>query len=123
MGYDRYEGTAAWHVLADLYAVLRLYINYFQPSLKLLSKQRDGSKVTKKYDKARTPCQRLLYSKHLSEAAKTKLKQEYNRLDPVSLLKQVSHCQEIFWQYAWSKQNSQVKLAAIDTTSALCQDA
>jgi len=121
VGYDRYEGTAAWHALADLYAVLRLYVNYFQPSLKLLSKQRDGSKVTKKYDKAQTPCQRLLNSEHLSEAQKTKLGQAYNRLDPISLLKRLSHCQAIFWQYAWSKQSSQVESTPTDIINATAQ--
>ncbi|NDA64655.1 MAG: transposase, partial [Chitinophagia bacterium] len=55
VGYDRYEGLDAYNALSELYAILRLYINFFQPSLKLLSKKRDGAKVTKKYDKAKTP--------------------------------------------------------------------
>jgi len=100
---------------------LRLYVNYFQPSLKLLSKQRDGSKVTKKYDKAQTPCQRLLHSEHLSEAQKIKLGQAYNRLDPISLLKRLNHCQAIFWQYAWSKQSSQVESTPTDIINATAQ--
>jgi len=103
VGYDRYEGKEAWHALADLYAVLRLYVNYFQPSLKLLSKQRDGSKVTKKYDKAKTPCQRVLNSSCLSEETKKVVKSEYEKLDPVDLLKKLSQCQENFWQHAWGK--------------------
>jgi len=122
VGYDRYEGIDAWHALADLYAVLRLYVNYFQPSLKLLSKKRDGSKVTKKYDKAQTPCQRLLSSEHISEAIKTKLKQEYEHLDPINLLKQISNYQEKFWQYAWSRQISQAKPAQIDTMNIADQN-
>src|SRR6185369_2792369 len=42
VGYDRYEGTAACKQLATLYGILRLYINFFQPSMKLLTKQRNG---------------------------------------------------------------------------------
>lgn len=122
VGYDRYEGIDAWHALADLYAVLRLYVNYFQPSLKLLSKKRDGSKVTKKYDKAQTPCQRLLSSEHISEAIKAKLKQEYERLDPINLLKQIRNYQEKFWQYAWSRQISQAKPAQTDTMNIVDQN-
>jgi hypothetical protein len=44
IGYELYEDENAWHALAKLYSALSLYINYFQPSLKLLSKKRDGSK-------------------------------------------------------------------------------
>ena len=37
VGYDRYEGPNAWRALAALYRVLRLYVNFFQPSMKLVS--------------------------------------------------------------------------------------
>lgn len=106
VGYDRYEGTEAWHALADLYAVLRLYVNFFQPSLKLESKTRNGAKTIKKYDKAQTPCQRLLNSGYISEDVKNKLKKDYKRLDPVDLLERIKKHQEIFWKLAWAKQNA-----------------
>ncbi|HZC02612.1 MAG TPA: transposase, partial [Gammaproteobacteria bacterium] len=62
VGYDRYEGLDACTLLAALYAVLRRYINYFQPSMKLVHKVRTGARVTKTYDRAQTPCERLLAS-------------------------------------------------------------
>jgi hypothetical protein len=37
VGYDRFEGREAWEALAKLYCVLRKYVNFFQPSLKLLA--------------------------------------------------------------------------------------
>jgi hypothetical protein len=92
--------------IVDLYAVLRLYVNYFQPSLKLLSKTRDGSKVTKKYDKAQTPCQRLLSSESVFQECKNKLKLEYESLDPVYLLDRLKKCQTTFWKHAWSMQKN-----------------
>jgi len=49
VGYGRLSGMAATGALARLYAVSRLYINYFQPSFKLKSKQRDGARVLKHY--------------------------------------------------------------------------
>lgn len=55
VGYDRYEGKDAWRSLPALFRVLRLCVNFFQPSMKLASKERDGSKVTKRYDDAQTP--------------------------------------------------------------------
>ncbi len=60
IGYDRYEGRKAWDTLCKLYRQLRLYVNFFQPSLKLLEKHRKGAKVTRHYEPARTPYQRVL---------------------------------------------------------------
>ena len=103
IGYDRYEGINAYNALSVLYATLRLYVNFFQPSLKLISKKREGAKVTKKYDKAQTPYQRLLSSPHISEEIKAKLKTQYNELDPVALLRNLEKLQDNFWQHAWKQ--------------------
>ncbi len=100
IGYDRYEGVEACRALATVYGVLRLYNNFFQPSVKLVSKERKGSQVTKKYDKAQTPYQRVLASTEVSEVVKESLQSEYEKLDPVELLRQVEHTQNVLWQYA-----------------------
>src|SRR5260370_1900488 len=55
VGYKRYESASAYQALQALYEVIRLYINFFQPSMKLVSKERVGSKVKKTYDQAKTP--------------------------------------------------------------------
>jgi len=104
IGYDRFEGIEAYNALSELYATLRLYVNFFQPSLKLISKTREAAKVTKKYDKAKTPYQRLLLSPNLSEEVKTNLKNQYEKLDPIALLKNLERLQNNFWQHAWKEQ-------------------
>ena len=86
VGYDRCEGGEAWRALSGLYRVLRLYVNFFQPSLKLAAKKRDGAHVTKRYERARTPYQRLVASAAMSEAQKDRLRAGYEQLDPVALL-------------------------------------
>ena len=98
VGYDRYEGMKAWESLAQLYAVLRKYVNYFQPSLKLLEKERRGAKVSKSYDVAKTPFQRVLLSKHIDQSTKDELTLEYEALDPVHLLSQIETFQDQLWQ-------------------------
>ncbi len=103
VGYDRFEGLAAETALSDLYKALRLYINYFQPSLKLESKKRDGGKVTKRYDKAKTPYRRIMNSS-IDQSIKDRVTIEYESLDPVSLLSQIKDLQEKFWKHAWKKQ-------------------
>ena len=55
VGYARYDTPQQLRVLNELYGYLRLYTNYFQPVMKLISKQRQGAKVKKKYDEPRTP--------------------------------------------------------------------
>ncbi|HEY6405847.1 MAG TPA: hypothetical protein VIY29_00110 [Ktedonobacteraceae bacterium] len=62
VGYDRFAGEHAYRQLTELYRALRLYVNCFQLSMKLLSKQREGKKVRYVYDPAKTPLQRLLLS-------------------------------------------------------------
>lgn len=88
VGYARYEGQTAWDALQDLYDVLRLYVNFFQPSLKLLSKERVGSKIKKTYDEAKTPYQRVLASEQVEAEIKTALQQEYVMLNPLILLRE-----------------------------------
>ncbi len=101
IGYDRYEGLEAQQALIELYAVLRLYVNFFQPSLKLDSKERHGGKVVKKYKQAQTPYQRLLNTPGFSDERKGRLTKQYNKLDPVFLLKEIEKLQNKFWEYAW----------------------
>ena len=79
-------GVVAGQALAHLYQNVRLYVNYFQPSFKLLGKKRNGAKVTRSYDLPATPCERLLRHPAVDGETKEKLESERQRLDPVELL-------------------------------------
>lgn len=94
VGYDRFEGVDAWNCLMNLYRVLRLYINFFQPSCKLVKKVRTGSRVKKVYDLARTPYQRVLEASQVNADSKRKLTELYCSLDPVVLFEQIAHLQQ-----------------------------
>jgi hypothetical protein len=93
VGYRRLEGLAAARELARLYAAARLFVNFFQPSFKLIEKIRDGSLVRKRYDAPATPCQRLLADARTAEEVRAKLKTLQARLDPVALLHEIRHRQ------------------------------
>ena len=86
VGYDRYSGMVAGQALAYLYSKVRLYVNYFQPSFKLIEKTRDGARVNKRYDKPTTPCDRLLAHEAVAAELKDRLRDRRTRLDPVALL-------------------------------------
>lgn len=90
VGYQRYSSKAAYEALGDLYAVLRLYLNFFQPVLKLMDKSRQGARIHKVYDEAQTPYSRLLKSGVLAEDKKQELADIYNALNPVALLGQIA---------------------------------
>ncbi len=83
VGYERYESLSAYEALRALYEVIRLYVNFFQPSMKLVSKEREGSKVKKRYDQAKTPYQRVLEAERVSEEVKARLRQHSSMLSSI----------------------------------------
>ncbi len=100
IGYDRYTSRAALEVLNRLYELLRHYINFFQPMMKLVSKTRHGARLHKIYDRARTPYQRLLEAGMLTEAKQQELAAMYHGLNPVLMLKQINKNLESLWRLA-----------------------
>ncbi len=100
IGYDRFSSKAAFKALGDVYTLLRLYVNFFQPVLKLVGKSRHGARVRKVYDKAQTPYQRLLKSGVLTEDKRRELANVYGTLNPVTLLKQIRQSVEYLWTLA-----------------------
>jgi hypothetical protein len=86
VGYRRYSGIAAATELARLYSSMRLYVNFFQPSFKLMEKTRDGARVTKRYHPPLTPFQRVQAHPAVAQAAKDGLVAQFAQLDPVALL-------------------------------------
>lgn len=60
LGWERYDSHKALHAVNDLYRnELRLMMNLFQPSVKLVRKTRVGSRLTRRYDPPQTPLDRL----------------------------------------------------------------
>jgi hypothetical protein len=100
IGYDRYSSRAALEALTRVYDLTRLYVNFFQPVMKLVRKTRHGARVYKVYDTARTPYQRLLGSGTLMEARRQELAATYHGLNPVWLLKQINENLEALWKLA-----------------------
>lgn len=98
VGYLRYDQPQQLELLNQLYGILRLYTNYFQPVQKLTKKERRGAKVKKIYDQAQTPYQRVLVSPHIPEERKNALKEQYVMLNPAKLKRQIHSIQEMLFQ-------------------------
>ena len=97
VGYERYDTKASFECLGRVYDLVRLYINFFQPTMKLVSKTRHGAKVHKVYDTAQTPYHRLVQSDVLTEPKKGELAATYQTLNPVKLRKQINDNLERLW--------------------------
>src|SRR5438874_4485985 len=100
VGYDRFVGEQAYRQLTELYRALRLYVNCFQPSMKLLSKQREGKKVRYVYDSAKTPLQRLFQSGVLPVEMQQELLEVAQALDPIRLFEQLEQLQQAVFRCA-----------------------
>jgi hypothetical protein len=100
VGYDRFEGERAYRQLGELYRAARLYVNFFQPSLKLLRKQRQGGRVQRSYAPARTPFQQILAADVLPADHRERLEEIYHALDPVRLKRQIELLQDALWRQA-----------------------
>ncbi len=94
VGYRRLEGLEAAKLLAELYRSARLFVNFFQPSFKLMAKQRDGARVRKTYSAPATPHQRLAADARTPDAIRHHLQEIYAALDPVALLRDIRGAQE-----------------------------
>lgn len=98
VGYDRWETQQELALLESIYDDLRLYINFFQPSLKLIAKERIDKKTRKRYDLAKTPYQRILERKDISLDAKARLANFYVQLNPAQLRRRIDQKIAKLWK-------------------------
>jgi hypothetical protein len=68
VGYRRFEGLEAAAALARLYATVRLFVNFFQPSFKLAEKARDGAKVKNRLPHRPNDCWQIHASRSSSRS-------------------------------------------------------
>ena len=93
-GYARFDTPEELKVLNEIHTLVRLHTNFFMPSAKLISKTRDGSRVTKRYDRPMTPYRRVLASEHIAQASKTALTEQFETLNPADLRRRIGKLQD-----------------------------
>jgi hypothetical protein len=107
LGYLRYDTPRELEIINRLHGYLRLYTNHFQPVMKMIEKTRVGGRVKKKYDKPRTPYQRVLDFSHEEEGRKEELTQEHLRLNPAELKRQITRLQDKLRKIGLEKRKKQ----------------
>ncbi len=98
-GYHRLENCKVVALMNELYTsdAWRLYHNFFLPSVKLIEKKRVASKTVKRYDKPKTPYQRVLESPDVSAHVKHAFKEQYVTANPFQFRKTIEQkLKEIF---------------------------
>jgi hypothetical protein len=98
VGYDRLDTQAQSLLLQEIYQDLRLYVNFFQPVLKLVAKQHVDNKLIKRYDTATTPYQRVLAAAEVPLEAKARLTYLYVHLNPVLLRTTIDRKVDQLWK-------------------------
>ena len=93
LGHERYSGQVAGQTIAHLHGAMRLYVNYFQPSFKLMEKTRNGSVVIKRYSSPATPCERVMQHETVAAETRVRLNKRRALLDPVALLHSIRETQ------------------------------
>ncbi|MDP3058744.1 MAG: hypothetical protein Q8N36_04740 [bacterium] len=89
VGYERFDTLEQVEWLNKLYEIYDHYVNLFQPSRKLISKERLGSRVKKEYDTAKTPLRRAIETKVVSQEVVDKFENLYQSLNPLALHRQI----------------------------------
>lgn len=85
-GYERYDAAEVFGLINTLCrGALGQFINYCLPTMKLVEKRREGSRVVRVYGAAQTPYARLLASAAVSWEQKALLQAEHARLNPFQL--------------------------------------
>lgn len=94
VGYRRFDTTTEMRLLNEIYGLLRLYKNFCLPTIKLVSKVREGGHIRRVYDKPRTPYQRLIESGQINRKTRQHLQSIYEGLNPAELKRSIDEKRE-----------------------------
>lgn len=90
VGYQRLDTYRQLRILDELYHLLSDYQNFFQPIMRLKEKVRNGTRLTRRYDKPQTAYQRVLDCLDIDPATKQQLKKRFWKLNPKRLLLEIT---------------------------------
>ncbi len=97
-GYERFDRAMLVPVMNDVYRDFCRLQNYYMPQMKLIRKERVGSKIKRQYDIPKTPFNRLMESGYLTEEMKVKIQKIKDETNPFHLSKQIQEKLEFFYK-------------------------
>jgi hypothetical protein len=109
VGYLRFDTDKELSVLNEIWALDMGYTNYLLAQQKLVFKQRDGSKVTKRYDRATTPLARTIARPEITKAERSRLEKTMAGVAPGELYRQIAALTQQLENLALTKAPAPVK--------------
>lgn len=111
LGHLRYDTEYELVIINELYGTLRLYKNFFQPVIKLKEKIREKGRIHRKYDKAKTPYQRIIESDWISGERRKELTNIYLSLNPAELKRYIDGLTtKLYHEYQTKKDSQRVEI-------------
>lgn len=104
VGYRRYDTIRELEILNELYQKNALFKNFFQPSMKLIKKERLKGHIKRVYDVPRAPYHRMMACKEINDETKRELQETYNSLNPVRLKREIEKLQTNLYEVYEKKQ-------------------
>ena len=98
VGYGRYEGEEAVEQLRRIYSLSRPHLNGWLPVMKLIGKERDGARVTKRYDEPKTPFERVIASGVICDQVRAGFEAVLGARGPLSLKRRLDAEIERLWR-------------------------
>ncbi len=115
VGYLRYDTDEEAAILNDLYGnELRLYKNFFQPVMKLVSKERIAGKIHRRYDRPTTPYRRVAELKEISKQTTLELKKIHDLLNPAHLKREIERKLDLLYLAYKQKQNDKDEFSKVE---------
>lgn len=105
IGYRRFETQEEVNLLNMIYDLISDHNNFFMPSVKLVEKKRDGSRIIKRYSKPTTPYRRLMSSSDINQKTKDRLTRLYKQLNPSELRREIARLRDILYGYNTTPQD------------------
>lgn len=110
-GYDRITEQKLVDLMNEIYRdYWNPLNNFFLPSMKLKEKERNGARITKRYELPMTPYQRLMQAPNMTEEKKQELKSKFQRLNPFELKRGLEKRLDAF--FSLLRQGKEMKKAA-----------
>lgn len=112
-GYERFDKEELVYMMNDIYKnYFNLLSNFFIPQLKTTEVSRVGAKYVRKYDKAKTPYERLMSSNDLSIYQKEQLREKFESLNPIQLRRDLNDQMKRFKRFVDGKSDFRYKYSA-----------
>ena len=98
VGDLRYEGEETMGALNDIYEVASDLTNIFRATIRLIEKERHGPRVTRRYDEARTPLDRLVAAGAIEVDVRGRIERRIENLNPFELRRKRERLLERLWE-------------------------